>query len=143
MADHFKSTYYVLDPKGTVHRIKTKTIGELRALDSFRRQCLIHGYTAKDEEQVEADIEAKIYEQIFGGDVIKHEVQHAFLEANGTLVDHDNPNSFFGAIGYSRTLKDRCKRQHKRYMDDGKLPGGGFVCNDPAPYHVELPGFSA
>jgi hypothetical protein len=143
MADHFKTTYYVLDPKGVVHRVKTQTIGDLRALDSFRRLCLVHGYTAKGEAEVADALEQKIHEQIFPGDTIKHAIQNAFLEANGTIVDHTTPEAFFDAIGYVGSLRDRCKARHKRMLKDELQADGSFAFVDPGPYHVELPGFTA
>jgi hypothetical protein len=143
MADHYKTTYYVLDPTGVVHRVKTESIGDLRALDSFRRQCLVHGYTAKGEAEVAHAVAEKIHEQIFPSGTIKHDIQNAFLEANGTMVDHAAPKAFFDAIGYVGTLRNRCKARHRKMLKDELQPDGSFAFVDPAPYHVELPGLSS
>jgi hypothetical protein len=142
MADHFNSIYYVLDPKGTVHRIRTETIGDLRALDSFRRQCLVHGYTAKSEAEVAHAIAERLHEQIFPGDPIRHEIQNAFWDASGTIVDHPAPKAFFEAVGYVGTVRNRCKARHKKMLKDEMQPDGSFAYVDPAPYHVDLPGFT-
>jgi hypothetical protein len=74
---------------------------------------------------------------------IKHEIQNAFLEANGTFVDYDGPDAFFEAIGYVGPLRRQCEGQFARYLKQGKLPGGGFAFIDTTPFEVKLHGYKA
>jgi hypothetical protein len=133
--------FFAMDPKGVVHRIVTQTIDELEAIENFRRQSPIHGYSVKESFEVESAIRGKHLRAIIGEQA--HDIQYAFPGATGKIIAYDDAESFFGAIGYTGDLKDRCASENTRFLKDGWKAEGGWAYREPDGYRVELPGIVA
>jgi hypothetical protein len=132
-----KRAFYVLAPTGVVHRISTKTYGEIRSIEAFGKHEVVHLFEVKCDLIVDRQMSGRVNEQIFG-DLVKHPIQNAFFEANGTIIDHASAKAFFEAIGYTDATKKRCIAQQRRFVRNSIIGEGKFACIDDRPYRVTL-----
>ncbi|WP_046869566.1 hypothetical protein [Microvirga massiliensis] len=124
--------FFALAPNGVVHQVVATGINAARALQKFRRMHDIHGF-----EVLEA---AEVTSFLACGETFVHEIQHAFPEANGRIVEHNGPTAFFEAVGYDALAKRRCIARHRKLEKDSIDAHGRLVWVDLKPYRVELLG---
>lgn len=137
MADHYKLTSYALAPNGVVHRIASTTLAEIRSLQAFGRLTEIHRWEFKDDAVANHDLKHRVYSNTLG-DLVKHEIQNVFFEANGNIVDHKSAKAFFEAIGYTEAQKKLCQSRQRKFSRLQVRDGNRFAWLDTTPFRVSL-----